>query len=295
MHHFQLLQVFSEVFRRQSFAAVARELGVTPSTVGKAIGRLETSLEMRLFHRTTRCVTPTSDGERLFARCQQVMDAMDALESEIVGGKDRPSGVLRLDLPIVYGRQVVLPLLARLASRYPDLRFDIRLSDAYVDLIREGVDLAVRIGHMADSSLVARRFSQQQWILCASPGYLEKNGTPGDLKALAGHQAIVFRFPSTGMDQAWRFKGLPRGRAIRSEPYVRFTDGESMAVAAEMGMGLAQLPNYMVMGAIREGRLVEVLKPLRPMPTPIYAVLPANRMVPRRVRVLLDELCAQPG
>lgn len=290
MHQFQLLQVFSEVFRKQSFAAASRELGVTPSTIGKAINRLEASLDLRLFHRTTRCVTPTSDGERFFVRCQQVIDAMEALEDEIAGDKDRPCGLLRLDLPIVYGRQVVLPLLSLLAGRYPDLRFDVRLSDAYVDLVREGVDLAVRIGHMSDSSLVARRFSQQQWLLCASPEYLKRHGIPSDLGALAGHRAILFRAPSTGMEQGWRFKGVPRARTLRSDTYARFTDGESMAAAAEMGMGLAQLPSYMVAGSIREGRLVEVLKPLRPLPTPIYAVLPANRMVPRRVRVLLDEL-----
>jgi LysR family transcriptional regulator, regulator for bpeEF and oprC len=290
MRRLQLLSLFSEVVRKQSFAAAAREFGVTPSTVAKAVARLEESLDVRLFHRTTRCVTPTSDGERLFARCQRVINEMEALEDEMLGGKDRPSGVLRLDLPIVYGRQVVLPLLARLARKCPELRFDVSLSDAFVDLIREGVDMAVRIGTMSDSGLIARRFSQQQWVLCGSPAYLREQGTPKDLKSLSEHRAIVFRMPTSGKDQEWRFKGQAQQRSPISPPYARFTDGESMAHATELGMGLAQFPDYMVAEALKQGRLVEVLKSHRPTPTPIHAILPANRMIPIRVRLLLEEL-----
>ncbi|WP_395350661.1 LysR family transcriptional regulator [Variovorax sp. UC122_21] len=290
MRRLELLSLFSEVVRKQSFAGAAREFGVTPSTVAKAVARLEESLGVRLFHRTTRCVTPTSDGERLFGRCRKVIDEMEALEHEMLGGSDRPVGVLRLDLPIVYGRQVVFPLLARLTRKHPELRFDVSLSDAFVDLVREGVDLAVRIGTMSDSGLVARRFSQQQWILCGSPGYLKEHGTPQNLKSLGDHRAIVFRMPTCGKDQAWRFKGNAHQRFPAPVTLARLTDGESMAHAAELGMGLAQLPDYMVADALAQGRLVEVLKSFRPAATPIHAILPSNRMVPIRVRLLLDEL-----
>ena len=290
MRRLQLLALFSEVVRKQSFAGAAREFGVTPSTVAKAISRLEESLDVRLFYRTTRCFTPTSDGERLFTRCQKVIEDMEAMEHEMLSGKDRPAGVLRLALPIVYGRQVVLPLLARLAKKCPELKFEVSLSDAFVDLVKEGVDLAVRIGTMSDSSLVARQFSRQQWILCGSPVYLKEKGFPANLQALGDHRAIVFRMPTSGKDQVWRFKGSAHQRSPASAAYARLTDGESMVRAAELGMGLAQLPDYMVAEAVERGRLVEVLGSLRPAPTPIHAILPGNRMIPIRVRLLLEEL-----
>ncbi len=290
MGRLQSLQLFAEVARRESFAAAARELGVTPSTVAKAVSRLEKALHLRLFHRTTRRVKLTSDGERLFARSQRVIDELEFLEAEALGITDRPTGVLRLDLPIVFGRQIVVPLLAKMALKHPDLQLDVRLSDAFVDLVEEGVDLAVRIGSMSDSGLVARRIAQQQWILCAAPSYLAIHGHPADLRALVSHRAIVFRMPTTGRDQTWHFSAEGEAHTVRPPSHVRFTDGETMARAVELGMGIAQLPNYMVDQSIAEGRLVELLAGYRPDSTPIHAVMPANRLVPGRVRTLLDAL-----
>lgn len=165
-----------------------------------------------------------------------------------------------------------------------------RLSDAFVDIVKEDVDLTVRIGSMSDSGLVARRIAQQQCILCAAPSYLEAQAAPADLRALAAHRAIVFRMPTTGRDQTWRFGTGADAHMIRPSPHVRFTDGETMARAVELGMGIAQLPNYMVDHLIAEGRTVELLANHRPPPAPIQAVMPANRMVPARVRAVLEEL-----
>jgi DNA-binding transcriptional LysR family regulator len=284
------LLTFTETVRHGSFAAAARELGTTPSTVAKAVGRLESTLRLRLFHRTTRRVTLTSDGERLFDRCQRVIAEIEELQAEALGTLTKPCGTLRVDLPVVFGRERVMPAIVQLAAKHPELRLDVRLSDAFVDLVEEGVDLAVRIGAMSDSRLVARRIASQDWVLCAAPAYLEAHGRPEDVSALAGHRAILFRMPTSGRDQVWHFREGRRQRDFRAVAQFRFSDGEAMAQAAELGLGIAQLPDYMVNRQLAAGSLIELLPNCRPPSTPIHAVMPANRMVPARVRAILDVL-----
>ncbi|WP_197893857.1 LysR family transcriptional regulator [Variovorax sp. PBS-H4] len=284
------LLTFTETVKHGSFAAAARELGTTPSTVAKAVARLESTLRLRLFHRTTRRVTLTSDGERLFDRCQRVISEIEELQAEALGTLTRPCGTLRVDLPVVFGRERVMPAIIQLAAKHPELRLDVRLSDAFVDLVEEGVDLAIRIGAMSDSRLVARRIASQDWVLCAAPAYLDAQGRPEDVSALAGHRAILFRMPTSGRDQVWHFREGRRQRDFRAVAHFRFSDGEAMAQAAELGLGIAQLPDYMVNRQLDAGTLIELLPNCRPPSTPIHAVMPANRMVPARVRAILDEL-----
>lgn len=281
---------FSETAKHGGFAAAARELGTSPSTLAKAVGRLEGSLGLRLFHRTTRQVTLTEDGERLFQRCQRVLAELDELQTEAAGARAEPSGMLRIDMPMTYGRTVILPLLAQLVRRYPRLSLDVRLLDAYADLIRERLDVAIRVGELEDSTLVARRFDWQQLILVAAPGYLAERGAPETLDALAAHRQILFRLPGRGRDRPRQF--MAGGQAVTLQPAqgIRFNDGEAMVRAAVLGLGLAQVPDFMAAEEIAAGRLVEVLAEHRPAPMPIHAVMPANRLVPARVRVLLEAL-----
>lgn len=295
MHGLQALLAFSETAKRGGFAAAARELNATPSTIAKAVGRLESSLGLRLFHRTTRQVRLTVDGERLFQRCQRVLAELEELQTEAAGARAVACGTLRIDMPIVYGRKVILPLLARLANEHPALELDVRLSDAYVDLVRDGVDLAIRAGELEDSTLVARRFASQQLILVAAPSYLRAHGVPRTLDALAAHRNILFRLPGRGRDRPRQFSAEGRTVTLRPVQGARFNDGEAMVQAALLGLGLAQLPDYMAAEEIDAGRLVEVLARHRPPAMPIYAVMPAARMVPMRVRVLLDALAELPA
>ncbi|TFY98584.1 LysR family transcriptional regulator [Ramlibacter rhizophilus] len=290
MQGLQQLVAFAETAKRGSFAAAARELGSAPSTLAKAVARLEDSLGVKLFHRTTRQVNLTADGERLFARCQRVLSEVEDLHAEASGTRARPSGLLRVDLPIVYGRVVLLPVLGQLVQRHPELKLDVRLHDSYTDLIRDGIDLAVRVGPLADSQLVARRFAQQQMVLCASPEYLRRHGTPERIDQLHEHAAVVHRMPSSGRLRPWRL--TPRGQTIEIEPAsrVQISDGEGMAQAALQGLGLTQLPDYMVAQALGEGRLVEVLPTARPPADPISVVVPRSRHLPARVRVAVDAL-----
>ncbi|MGZ5180606.1 MAG: LysR family transcriptional regulator [Ramlibacter sp.] len=292
MNSLQQLIAFADTARHGSFAAAARETGSAPSTLAKAVARLEAGLGVRLFHRTTRQVSLTPDGERLFARCQRLLAEVDELKSEASGVRAAPSGLLRIDVPIVLGRRLILPVLARLLREHPGLSLDVRLQDGYADLVKEGIDLAIRAGELKDSSLVARRFTSQTLLLVASPDYLAARGTPRRLEQLARHDAVVFRMPSTGKPRPWAFR--QRGEPVELHPAsaVRLNDGEALVEAARLGLGLAQVPDYFVRDEIARGELVELLPGLRPAPMPISFVYPAARLVPQRVRVLIDALQA---
>jgi LysR family transcriptional regulator, regulator for bpeEF and oprC len=295
MQSLQPLLAFSETAKHGGFAAAARALGTDPSTLAKSVSRLEAGLGLRLFHRTTRQVRLTSDGEHLFARCQRVLAELDELQSEAADTRAIASGTLRINMPFMYGRNVILPLLAKLVQQHPGLALDVRLSDAFADVIRDGLDVAIRIGELDDSSLVARRFASQQLILVGSPHYLQQHGTPRSLQDLAKHQHILFRMPSSGRDRPQQF--MVRGKLVSLQPEssVRLDDGEAMARAAALGLGLTQLPNYMATDALAAGHLQEVLPQLRPPAMPIQAVMPGNRLIPARVRVLLDVLQTVPA
>ncbi|HSN34379.1 MAG TPA: LysR family transcriptional regulator [Ideonella sp.] len=290
MQGLQQFVAFAETAKHGSFAAAARELGSAPSTLAKAVSRLEAALGVKLFHRTTRQVSLTPDGERLFHRCQRVLAEVDDLKAEAAGTRTAPAGALRISLPIVYGKRVLMPLLARLVERHPGLQLDIRLEDGYVDLVRDGFDLAVRVGALRDSTLVARRFASQTLLLVGSPDYLERHGTPRSIEALSGHAATVFCQPSDRRLRPWQLRA--RGKPIELHPpaRVRVNDGEGMVEAVCLGLGLGQLPNYMVEDQIADGRLVELLPSCRPPPQAISAVYPSGRLVPPRVRVVLERL-----
>jgi LysR family transcriptional regulator, regulator for bpeEF and oprC len=295
MYTLQHLIAFAETAKRGNFAAAARELGCTPSTLAKAVSRLEADLSVRLFHRTTRTVTLTDDGERLFDRCRRVLAELELLQEEASGTRQAPSGTLRIDMPVSLGRMVVLPLLARLAREYPALAIDARFSDTYVDLIKDGIDLAIRTGQLRDSSLVARQIGNQELLLFAAPSYLERVGRPRTLSELEGHTGILFRAPTTGRERPWNFR--TRGRNVDFVPKsrVRVDQGDALVRAAVQGMGVGQVPHYMVTDELASGALVELLPFLRPTPMPIWAVMPSSRLIPRRVRALLDLIQASPG
>jgi LysR family transcriptional regulator, regulator for bpeEF and oprC len=292
MNSLQQIAAFSETAKHGSFAAAARESGNAPSTLAKAVARLEERLGVKLFHRTTRQVSLTADGERLFQRCQRLLAEVDELQAEASGVRASPTGTLRIDMPIVLGRRLVMPLLARLAREHPELSLDVRLQDGYVDLVKEGIDVAIRVGELSDSTLVSRRLGAQAMVLVASPSYLAERGTPRRLEQLDAHDALVFRMPSTGKDRPWRFRRKGADVELRPTSRVRVNDGEGLVQATLLGQGLAQLPDYFVREELARGELVEVLPGLRPAPIPIHVVYPGARLVPQRVRALLDALLA---
>jgi len=292
MQGLQQFLAFAQTAKHGSFAAAARELGSGSSALAKAVARLEKSLGVKLFHRTTRHVSLTPDGERLFQRCQRVLAEVDALQAEAAGARAVPAGILRVDLPILYGKRFVLPLLASLVNRFPSLQLEVRLQDGYADLVRDGIDLAVRVGHLRDSTLVARRIDRQGLVLCASPAYLAARGTPRRIEDLAAHSALVFRLPTSGRNRPWQFR--QRGKAVDFEPLarVRLNDGEGLVQGVALGLGVCQLPDYMVAEELADGRLVELLPTCRPEPLPISVVYPSGRLLPARVRAAIAAMDA---
>lgn len=290
MHSLHQYLAFAGTARHGSFAAAARELGVAPSTLAKAVARLEATLAVKLFHRTTRQVSLTPDGQRLFHRCERVLAEIDELQADAAGTRAAPQGTLKVDLPVTYGKRFVLPLLAQLQQRHPALALDIRLSDQNSDLVRDATDLAVRIGTLRDSTLIARRIDQQELVLCGSPAYLASRGTPRRIEELSAHAAIVFRLPTSGRDRPWQFRQRGQPVELAPRPQLRIGETEGLAEAALLGCGLVQLPDYLVQAELARGALVELLPSCRPEPMPIHIVHPAGRLVPARVRVAIEAL-----
>lgn len=286
----QGMTAFAETVRQGSFAAAARELGLSPSAVAKSVARLEADLGLRLLHRTTREVSLTSDGHGVYERCRGIVEAIDALRAQAEGVRGEPSGTLRINAPVTWGKTVLVPLLAVLAARHPKLALDVALTDRYVDLVGEGFDAVVRVGTLRDSSLVARTFGRQELIVVGSPRYLAANGRPASPAALAAHRCLVFRMPTSGRPRPWEFR--VEGRPLSLAPATRVTmnDGEALVLAAVEHLGLLQVPAYMAEDEIRTGKLVEVMKSCRPPSMPLSLVYPSSRQMTPRLAVLVAAL-----
>lgn len=288
---------FAETAKHGSFAGAARALELSPSAIAKTVARLEAALGVRLFHRTTRQVTLTGDGRVLYERCRRVLDEIEGLRDAAEGARQTLRGNLRLELPVTYGKQVVVPVLARLAATHPELSLDVRFSDRYADVIRGGLDAVVRVGPLADSSLVARPFDTQEMLLCANPRYLKRKGVPQTAAELATHDCIGIRNYHTGRERQWQLR-KGRGKVVADfQPHSRivFDDGEAAVQAVTAGLGIIQLPGYYFEQALRAGSVVELLPQLRPPPLPISVVYASKEQVPQRVRVLIEALVQARG
>lgn len=292
MSSVRLLLAFAETARRGSFANAARELGLTPSAVAKNVMRLEAQLNLRLFHRTTRRVALTHEGAALYERCRRILDDMSDLELLAADASREPSGVLRLDAPVTYGRLMLMPILAALVRQYPALQLDLRLSDRHADIVGEGLDAVVRIGILDDSRLVARAIGAQALGVYGSRAYLERKRRPRSPEELDRHDCIAFRFQHTGRIRPWQFTRDGATVAIDPSAAHVVNDGEGLIAAAAAGLGLVQTPDYMLATAPAGAHLVEVLQRYRPPSLPISLVFPGSRRMPPRLRALIDALTA---
>lgn len=290
MFSLDLLASFAAAARHRSFARAARELGVTPSAVAKNVARLEKSLRLRLFHRTTRTVALTPDGEAFHERCRRILDDVAEFEAAAAGKLARPSGTLKIDVPLTYGRRVVVPALAKLSRSFPELAFDVRFSDRLADVVGDGLDAVIRVGSLDDTRLVARRIGWQRMWTGASPAYLRRHGTPTEPEQLEEHAGLTFRIPTSRKEWPWRFRRGAREFVVRPRTQLWFDDGEALVAAAVAGLGLVHVPDYMAEPDGSRGRLVEVLSAYRAAPLPISVVHPGPRQPPLRVRALIDAL-----
>ena len=275
--------------RSSSFTQAAEKLGVSKSAVGKAVARLEERLGVKLFHRTTRRITLTADGEAFFTTCAAAVDEITAVESSLGGDSKAPSGRIKIDMPVVFGRRIVLPLLLEIACEYPDLRLVLSFNDDLVDPIEEGVDLMIRFGELKDpAGVIARQLLAQRGALCASPDYLRQHGTPTSLDEVTSHRCIVGL--RQGHPLAWHIS--QNGSASRFAPPAthQISDGEAMIDAAVAGLGLCQMPYSLLRKHVEAGRLVPLLEAYTDSDVPVYLIWPTGLRMRPKARYLIDIL-----
>jgi DNA-binding transcriptional LysR family regulator len=286
MDRIDAMQAFVAVADLKGFAPAARKLGLSPSGVTRLIAALEDRLGARLLQRTTRSVTLTDVGARYLERVRRILSDVEEAEGSAEGERTRPSGRLVVSAPVGFGRLHVSPMMSSYLTRYPEVSGELRLSDRMINLVEDGVDLAVRIGHLADSSLVARHVGEMRRIVVATSGYLKQRGEPDTPAAIASHQTIQFGALSTAPD--WRF--VEDGREIRVACTPRFTTNSADAAIqyAEQGGGLTRVLAYQAAEAIKGGRLQIVLAEFEPPALPIQIVYPTSRLLSAKVRSFID-------
>jgi DNA-binding transcriptional LysR family regulator len=283
------LHEFSIVARRLSFRAAADELGIDVTVLSRRISRLEERLGVQLLHRTTRRVTLTEAGSAFFARCEDIVGRIADAEAEISRYHAKPAGMLRIAVPNVYGQRVIAPILPEFMSAYPDLRIELTFSDRMTDLVDAGFDAAVRIGALqAGGDLVVRRLCSNPRHICASPRYLETHGTPEHPSDLANHRVLHFSPRLDG--QSWKLRGPTGVFEAKLDPVLRADNVEALRHAALAGLVLALLAEFVAGEDLEAGRLTPIMTRWRPLQSDVSFVYPAARVVPRKVRVLLEFL-----
>lgn len=283
------MEAFLVVVEEGSFTAAARRLGVTKSYASKLVARLEDRLSARLLQRTTRQLTLTEVGRAYYERCSEAMRALSEAEAEATELQTSPQGRLRINLPMAFAVSHLAAPLAAFKARYPELTIETVLVDRKVDILAEGFDLAVRIGELEDSSLIARRLASVDRVMCASPDYLRRCGTPSQPSELENHQALIYAYHA--VPTTWRMQGPGGAVAVQVSGRMVANHGEILVEAACQGLGIAFCPLFLTAAALRERRLVRVL-PAWCMPLPISAVFPNARHVPAKVRLFVDFLVA---
>jgi DNA-binding transcriptional LysR family regulator len=281
MDKFLLMQSFVRVVETGSFSAVARELGIGQPNVSRHVAALERHLGARLLHRSTRKLTLTPEGERYYSEARRVIDAITEAESN-ARGNDAPQGLLRVACPTVLGRSHILPQVKAILARFPEMEIDLQIGDRYIDLIEEGIDLAIRIGTLKDSALKARRIGTAERLCVASSEYLAAHPAPTTPKDLQNHNCILYTLSSAG--STWSFRDVDvivRGRFRVNTP-------EGVRSAVLDGMGVAYAPGWLFEDALADGRLRSLLIEDHGPPVPIHFVYAANRTLPRRARVFMD-------
>jgi DNA-binding transcriptional LysR family regulator len=286
MDRFQELTAFVAVTETGGFAKAAARLGSSPPAVTRMIASLEARLGVQLFNRTTRNVRLTDAGLRFAERARAVLTALEAAESEAAGQSSVPSGHLTLTASVTMGRSLLPSILNDFLEAHPRVTAKLLLLDRIVNLVEEGVDIALRVGRLPDSSLVSVRIGAVKRILVASPDYLARRGVPREPDDLKQQSIIAF----TGLmpDREWRYGDGKRVRRVALQPHLEINDAVSAIASAERGDGITLCLSYMVADRIASGALVEVLADHAPPPVPVQVVYPESRLVSPKVRAFID-------
>lgn len=289
MDRFLAMQVFTRVVEYGSFAKAAERLGISTSACSRHVADLEAHVDSRLLNRTTRRLSLTESGQAFYERCVQVLADLAEAEQAAAATAARPRGTLKLTCSISFGVRHIAPLLAQFAARHPEMRFDVQLSDRFVDLVEEGFDLAIRIGESPSQNLIARKLGETCLVPCAAPSYLRDHGAPETPADLARHACLTYEY--LPQRNTWRFRDRAgKEHVVRVAGPVHANNGEMLAAAAVEGVGIALEPDFIVGSDLAAGRLVRILADYAPTPTGLYAVYPSRRHLSAKVRAFVDFL-----
>ena len=286
MDRLEAMSVFAAVAEAQGFSAASRRLGMPLATVSRKVSELEQSLGVQLLARSTRRVSLTDTGRQYFEACRRILDDVSEAERAAVGEYRAPRGELILTTPIVFGRLHIVPVVTEFLDAYREVHVQMMLVDRVVDLIDEHIDLALRIGELPDSSLIAVRLGTIGRVVCASPAYLAAHGVPTHPEELAGHDAVTFAGLSSPKEWSFRVGGATQRFPVCSRLTVNTAEAALDAVMA--GAGLTRVMSYQAAEAVRDGRVVMALRDYAPEPNPISLVYPSGRLVPLKLRAFLD-------
>ncbi len=288
------MTVFIAVADTGSMTRAGERLGLSPAVVSKRIATLESRLGVRLLNRTTRRVALTDEGRIYLDRARSIVEQVEDVEAALRGRQTEPRGVLRVTAPASFGRSHISPWVPEFLNTYPGIELHLHLSDKLVDIVEEGVDVAIRIGEMRDSSLVARRLAPNRRVLCASPEYIAKRGTPSRPDDLVDHDCLMFN-DWRATHQSWRFKG-PKGQfSVRVSGRMVCDISEVLRDAAIGGVGIAMVSVWVVADDITAGRLVTVLDEYPLTDADIHAVYPHRRGLSPKARVWIEFLANKFG
>ncbi len=284
------MRVFVQATSAGSLSAAGRHLGMSPAMATKHVNALEARLGVKLFHRTTRSLTLTEAGSDYLEACLRILPEIDEAEAAVASQRVKATGLLRMNVPLSFGSRFVAPLIPAFSQRYPEVRVELGLSDAQLDLIAGSWDLAIRIGRLADSPMQARRLGNSCMTVCAAPDYLDRRGVPRTVAELAQHNCLSYTLSSTQDSKHWAFG---RDGAIRAPARgdLLANNGDALLAAALAGQGVIYQPHFIVADAVRRGDLVvlELDKPVVELGG-IHVLYPPDRRPPAKVRVMIDYL-----
>ncbi len=288
MDQLQSMRTFARVAEFGSFARAALTLDLSRAMASSHVAQLEAHLGTRLLHRTTRKVTLSPQGAVYFEHCKRILAEIDAADDELRLARNRPQGKLRIDVPVPFGKYLLLPAIPQFTQRFPDIALEVRFNDRFVDVIAEGVDVAVRVGKVTAPDLIAKRIAASRLLTCASPQYLARSGIPRAPEDLRKHRLIGHLRNDTVRPADWQFRKDKETRALRLPMALSFNTSDALVTSALDGQGMIQQLDLLVGGYLAEGRLVEVLREYSCEGPPMNVVYPRSTQHLAKVRVFAE-------
>ncbi|MCE9845784.1 LysR family transcriptional regulator [Vibrio alginolyticus] len=281
--------IFYHLIEQGSFSAAARHMSLTKSVVSKRIAKLEQELGVQLLYRTTRTLTLTEAGRAFFTHAKAVYQAVATAEESIVGLGKNLSGNIKVSVPTISGELILPQVINEFNQKYPDINIDMDLDNRFVDIVNERFDLAIRTGVLPDSSLIARKLVDANWIVCASPQYLAKHGIPKQPQALDKHNCLVYSYQETGARE-WAFKDGDEVYQITVDGNLCTNNSSVLRNVALLGQGIIYVPRVLVYEDLKQGRLIQLFKDETAKCLGIYAVYPYTRQQPEKIKIFIDHL-----